>query len=359
MRVEALWKSAPKRVMTTGIGSLPHACVDSALAFAFGHSLPFLPQIPIRYPKEFMVAQALENLPGVDFEADGCGALDESAWQAGRGALEARTEKAFHNAHSRDAFAEFEPSRDVWSCWIPFLWELEERKVPFAKIQLAGPMTCQWALRLTDGSPADRKPEISNQVFRLVLATAIAMSRKLQSLGVTPLFYLDEPGFYGFSLKNPRHLLALQELRLFVQSLKNENVLVGLHCCSNTDWEALLSLPIDVLSLDTHLSLVALLSRHEAVRKFLARGARFSFGVIPTGTHSLKIHSLRPQFLFDNLLETLHKGLADEPRLVREVLRRALFTPACGLALHSVEDAEAILQHLLEVGQLSEQYVLS
>jgi hypothetical protein len=50
---------------TTGIGSLPHHNIDAALSFSFKTGIPFLPQIPIRNPWEYMIAQALENLPGL------------------------------------------------------------------------------------------------------------------------------------------------------------------------------------------------------------------------------------------------------------------------------------------------------
>ena len=118
---------------------------------------------------------------------------------------------------------------------------------------------------LTDGGFADRNPEVGTQVFRLVLARAIAMCRRVRSIGVQPILFLDEPGFYGFSPKNPRHVLALQELRVFLQTMRREQVLVGIHCCSNTDWASVLSLPLDILSIDTTLSLNLLLTQTEAV----------------------------------------------------------------------------------------------
>src|SRR5690242_12697554 len=68
---------------TTGIGSLPHHNVDAALEHSFRMGVPFLPQIPIRNPWEFMIAQALEGLPGLQVEKDGSVSLDAAVW-AGR-----------------------------------------------------------------------------------------------------------------------------------------------------------------------------------------------------------------------------------------------------------------------------------
>ncbi len=353
-----LWKAAPPGLLTTGIGSLPHAFVDAGLNFSFSLNIPFLPQVPMRNPREFMLGQAIEGMPGVIEEEAGYVTLDLAAWKKGSAALGASLESAFRQGEAKAmAFEVFEPSPEFWSCWKPFLYELEERKATIAKVQISGPMTTQWALRFTDGGFADRNPEVGTQVFRLVLARAIAMCRRVRSIGVQPILFLDEPGFYGFSPKNPRHVLALQELRVFLQTLRREQVLVGIHCCSNTDWASVLSLPLDILSIDTNLSLNLLLTQTEAVRKFIQGGGRLALGVVPTGGHAVKIRSHRPELLLEHLLETVESHLVDDSALVSQLLRAALYTPACGLALHSIADAEAILGELLEFSTLCQEYL--
>lgn len=356
MSADSLWKLAPREILTTGIGSLPHTFVDAALNFSLGLSIPFLPQVPVRNPREFMLAQALDGLPGLLDEEPGYAAVDLSKWEKGKAALKSRIESAFRSDGDGDAFESFEPSPEVWTAWRPFLHELEERHIKLAKIQIAGPITCQWALRFTDGTFADKRPDMGTQIFQLVLARAISMCRKLRSLGVQPLIYLDEPGFYGFTAKNPKHALWLQELRLFLQSLSKESAIVGIHCCTNTDWSAVLSLPIDVLSIDTGLSLNILLSQKEPLRKFLERGGRLSLGVVPTGGHSVRTLAYRPDSHFEQLLETLRSHLGDDSMLLDKICSESIYTPACGLALHSIADAEAILADLLEFGELCAQY---
>ncbi len=343
-----LWSKAPSGELTTGIGSLPHAHLDAALEFSFRAGIPFLPQLPIRNQREYMLVQAIEGLPGLIPEEGGAAQLDAEKWRAGRDALRAKTDKAFACAKENpEAFAEFEPSPEMWSCWNPFLWELGERDVKFAKIQLTGPLTCQWSLQTTDGSPVERDAEMSIQVYRLILARAVAMVRKLKLRGVTPLFFIDEPAFFVFSAQNHKHGMALQELRIFVQTLQKEEALVGLHCCSNTDWKSVLSLPLDILSIDTHLSLNSLLSEKPSVQAFLAQGGRFALGAVPTGGHSLKIHGFTPQLLADVLVSTLIGTLGEATG--KSILQEAVYTPACGLALHTVEDAELIFENTLQM----------
>lgn len=334
---------------TTGIGSLPHHNVDAALAFSFRMGIPFLPQIPIRNPWEYMIPQALEGLPGLQAERDGAVSLDFEIWKSRRENFSDRLSEAFaKSATERDAFEAFEPSAAISSCWQPFIWEASENELRAAKIQIAGPMTAQWVLKLSDGETIERHPELSTQIYRLILARALAMSRRLLEKGIQPLLYLDEPGLYALSPANPRHVLALQEMKLLVQALRKERVTVGMHCCSNTDWSAVLGLGIQVLSLDAELSLRGLLTRHgKQASEFIRSGGRLSLGVIPTARSSV-LQSLNVQHLFAGVLDHFGEAWGSDPELVRLALSRAIYTPACGLALHSVADSETVLEALME-----------
>lgn len=357
--------SRDSRARTTGIGSLPHHNADAALEFSFRMGIPFLPQIPIRNPWEFMIAQALEGLPGLQADSDGSVTLNTDIWLSRAARYSALLEQAFE---SDDVLESFEPTPSISSCWQPFVWELEERRVSLAKIQIAGPMTCQWAIKLKDssgkpvtlGAFAERHPELSTQIFRTVLARALAMSKRLKRAGIQPLLFLDEPGLYSYQGTNARHVLAVQELKVLVQTLTKQGVQVGIHCCGNTDWGMLLSLPIQFLSLDTSLSLGSLLSRGDALKRFLKNGGRLSLGVIPTGRASV-VHSIDVEALYQAMMGEFAAHLggdasgasgasapAGEKELMRKAISEAIYTPACGLALQSTAEAEAILESLTQ-----------
>jgi hypothetical protein len=328
----------------TGIGSLPHHNADSALEYSFKLTIPFLPQIPIRNPWEYMIAQALEGLPGLSLDSEGQVSLSLSIWESRASDFKQKLDKAL----SEDCYDDFEPSSAVSSCWQPFVWELEERKTPVAKIQIAGPMTSQWALRLKDGTSADHHPELSSQIYRLVLMRAIAMTRRLKSIGVAPIVFLDEPGLFGINPSQPKHMLALQELKILIQTLRKEGAEVGLHCCSDTNWKAVLSLGLQYLSIDTALSLPHLLENKAELESYLASGGKLSLGAIPTVRHNV-LQSLDADLILASLEKTLLTALPKET--VRKILSTSILTPACGLAFHTVSDAERVLDLLSELGE--------
>ena len=315
--------------LTTGIGSLPHHNVDAALDYAFRFDLPFLPQIPLRNPAEFMLPQALEGLPGLRTGNDGIPRLDLALWES--------ESPKFLEALQTIESDRWLPSSEALRCWKGFLFEIEERKTRVAKIQIAGPLTCQWSF-------AREIPELSNAIYRLVINRILGMARELRSRGVQPIVFLDEPGLYGLTLDSASHRLGLQELKLGVQMLKHEGAWVGLHCCSNTLWEEILPLDLDWLSLDCKLSLVSLLSKTAELRRFLERGGHLSLGVIPSDlTHP------EPSALALDVQSKLQQWLGSVPQVLQKVVRESLYTPACGLAFHSVAQTEAVLDELKSV----------
>jgi hypothetical protein len=333
---------------TTGIGSLPHTQAELALQMALQLDVPYLPQLPVGHPAEFMIAQALEGLPGLSFDADGTCSVEREAWAAGRADFEARLQEALERGEA----AHFLPSPEAMRALRPFLFEVEARHLPFAKVQLAGPCTVRWVTRTLEGRPAAEVPGLEEALFRLVLARAQALVQAVRATGAVPLFYVDEPGLYALDVRLPQHLVAVQELRLFVAALQREGALVGVHCCSNTAWAHLLELGLDVLSLDVRLSLDALFEHRRAVERFLAEGATLSLGMVPT--------DLASTYAVEELVESVEATLAGclGAQRARAALGRMLLTPACGLAMRSVPDAERIFHEVRQAQRLLRREVL-
>ena len=328
---------------TTEIGSLPYTQLELAVQQAFLVDIPFLPQLPLRDPAEYMVPQALDGMHGLRFDKDGNAALDLAEWR--KGWLDARLEKAIDKG---EGLASFEPRPAACAAWRPFVWEVEHRKAPFAKAHLAGPTTLRWALRSTEGAflaELTDGAEIEAQILRLVLAKALAMARRLREAGATPVIFLDEPGLVAFDKKSGRHLVALQELRVLILALQREGAHVGVHCCGNTDWASVLALPWDLVSLDARLSLSKVIETGEPFAKFVAAGGSLALGIVPTNVDPETSEARR-----EDLSAVVDRLVASVPPQLESaapgLLARSLLTPACGLALRTVQDAEAIVDRL-------------
>jgi len=321
---------------TTAIGSLPHTQGELGLQLALQLDIPFLPELPAGNPGEFMMASALEGLPGLDFDAQGMCTVDRRTWEKEGPAFGTALDKALASGE----LSAFEPSASARRAWRPFLWEVQNRRLALAKAQLAGPATVRWGTQLSTGGAVVDDAALDRQAFRLLLARCLAMVKALRAAGATPLFYLDEPGLYALDTSDGRHLLMLQELRLLVVALQREGALVGLHCCGNTAWEALLSLGLDLLSFDVRLSLDALLDVAGPLQAFLDGGGALSLGIVPTdfGEEASVAELLGATTAsFESVLGTA-RG--------HRVVERSVLTPACGLALRTVPDAEQIVEQL-------------
>ncbi len=328
---------------TTAIGSLPHHNVDSALEYSFRYSIPYLPQIPIRKPAEYMIPQALDGLPGLEVSLEGGADLNLDVWATRAREIDEALLESFSRSTDEDAFSRFEPKPHSYSCFQPFLWELQERQLKFCKMQLAGPLTTQWSVRVKGSSRGKDWTDVASQAYRLVLARSIAMVRAAKRRGMNSLFFFDEPGLYGLNPGHLRHALGLSELGVCVKTLRKEGAEVGIHCCSDTAWGALMLTEVDVLSVDVNLSLESILSTPE-LGAFIDRGGRLSFGMIP----SIKGKELTAEVIAKNFLEKLYgSGLSLEQRT--QVLTNSLLTPACGLALHTPDEVEHTLEMLGEV----------
>jgi hypothetical protein len=57
----------------------------------------------------------------------------------------------------------------------------------------------------------------------------------------------------------------------------------GIHLCGNPDWDFLLNLDLDVLSLDVYTNAEIFASYAASVRKFFDRGGVMVWGIVPTG----------------------------------------------------------------------------
>lgn len=317
--------------MTTGIGSLPHINIDSALAYSFRHDIPFLPQLPIYNKNEYMVYQALSHLPGIQKPENGISLIDLKAWAKERQSFLKRAKKAKLNSD----YSSFLPDKDAFSALQAFYFEAENKKTKLIKLQICGPFTAVQSLKLLDHSPAKDFPDLVNDILLHIELSIKALVQKFSQLDSRILFFFDEPALVIYSSYHGLQYRLFERILKGARYLQEQNIQVGLHCCANILWEQVLAYPqlFNYISFDVNASFHSLMELKEELR-YYTKQSQFSFGLIPTNWSKLNIYNEKlPDII--NCLKLKQTSTH-------------LITAACGLAHQSIEVSEEIASCLIK-----------
>ncbi len=324
----------------TGIGSVPftdpaHA---SELILKYCPAIPYVPQLTRMDFRENMFLQFCENLP--------CVRVDHE-----------KQHYFFDESMDRDkALAEF-CDYVAYECYEYFkITKEHSRGLPvmldkcrgedntFLKTQVTGPVT--YLLSLTTG---DKKSLIHDSRFAEAITIGLAMkglwqALEIKKIGKTPLLFLDEPSLWGLgSAYMPVDAVKVRSLIDCMVGYireRDENVLLGLHCCGNTDWGVLLESDLDIVSCDAHGFGDRFMLYSEQIAGFVRKGGFLALGIVPTSEYNDGI----TQGTILERLETV-LGIGEANGLEKDlVLKNSLFTPACGMGPMTEEDAEKVLE---------------
>lgn len=331
--------------LITGIGSLPHHDAQGALDLIFHYlpKAPFWPQLPKCNIREGMVAQFSENLPCLEAAADGIffNTRDQDK----------KLEVFYDRIISYDVDY-FKISPDFARGLHKFYEELEKQErikdVEYIKCHITGPFT--FCASVKDGSGV---PLLYNQVFRQAFVKGLAMKalwqiKLFRHFGKKIILFIDEPYLASFGsaytqLNREEVVEALKELTLGV---KFPDVLVGVHCCGNTDWSILTGIKtVDIISFDAFSFLDKLILYTDNLRDFLQRGGSLCWGIVPTQEFSGKE---TPEELAGKIRagwEILARKGIDEGLLASNLM----LSPACGLGSLDVGRADKILRLLSQL----------
>lgn len=294
----------------TGIGSVPDRTVEAALRRALAVELPYWPQLV---------------------------AIGASGPSEARGASSAGPPEGLRAQALAPAAADGLPVAAHARALRPWLDALEAQRPAEAKVQLAGPSS----LAAPPGAASEAGAVGEAEAIGIVASVGAALLAAVRARGVAPLLVLDEPVLPARGW--PRALAAaLERLR---PAARASGARLGLHACGALDPAAVLAAAtgasgaaeggLDDLLIDAALHLEPLLAQGPALGRFLEAGGRLGLGLVPTDR--------RPG---PELLETAEAGGAALARRLSARLgalaSRCLLSPACGLGLHSVADADTI-----------------
>ncbi len=332
--------------LATGIGSLPYKDYSEALDLVFEYcpQVPFWPQLPKKDVREGMMAQFSENLPCLKVSGDGL-------YFDGR-AQDSELERFYEQIISNN-IEHFKIGRDFAVGLHGFYQRLEKvgvKDVQFIKCHVVGPFTFAAGINDAQGVALLHDPMFMQVILKGLAMKALWQVNFFRKFAKPVIVFIDEPylGCFGSAYTALNKDDVIKGLCEFTDSLRSDDVTVGVHCCGNTDWSIFTATKgIGIINFDAFNFLDKVVLYADELKGFLARGGVLGWGIVPTQEFNFKT---TPDALMDKLLkgiDVLVKKGIDRGMLLNQLL----LTPACGLGSLDTKYAEGILQLLSKTSQ--------
>lgn len=303
---------------TTAMGILPHESVDEALKLAFSLDIPFWPQLPRVSFYEDMYVQALEHFPGTVLdEASQKVYIDTQLFYDG-------LDEFFSHEEESSWFSLSESYSRVYR---KFLAQ-DLSRYTSVHGQVISPVSLTLKIVDENGRPIVYNDDIRSIVFSFIQKRVNAQYRELVVKNEHAFVWIDDPGleFIFSAMSGYDHIKARDELLQFYDGVEGPR---GLHLCGNPDWDFLLSLGIDIISLNAW-AFGDIFVNYGKVNTFIEKGGVVSWGIVPTYQEELVKEDIgtmtaRLEMIWGPLVQ---RGLGTD-----EIAAGSLLAPAtCNLA---------------------------
>lgn len=321
----------------TGIGSVPYKDpFDVCLRIIkVCQDMPFWPQLPKLNRLEGMLNQFVEGLDFIEETPSGGLKLVDQKDRAER--LTSFYEKAMGSDLSAFGISE-QRARGLYVLTDLLTKHASSGEGLFIKGQVVGPFTLAVSVKDTEGRNALSDQEIWAAILEGIKKKALWQANMLKRTGRRPVIFFDEPSLsgYGSAFSNISQEKIVGSLGwLTAEMKKEEEVLIGIHCCGNTDWGLLLKTGVDIISFDSFGFSNSFFLYGDEIRSFLEANKMIAWGYVPT---SPEVISISLEVVAQRLRECLERVVALGFDF-QTVLDRSIFTPSCGMG--SLGDAGA------------------
>ncbi len=336
----------PGDFLTTAMAVMPHTDGDRALETALSMDIPFWPQLPNLSYYEDMYVQASENFPGIVLDLAGrklSFSMD-------------RFMETFETAlANEDNPAYFDISPGYSEVYHRFL-DLDLADRPSIRGQLEGPVSFGLNVLDQDDRPILFDDTIRPYMFEFMARRINVQLDRLTRRNPNAFMFVDEPGlqFIFSALSGYDSIRAKTDLEAFFDRIEQPR---GIHLCGNPDWDFMLSLDLDILSLDVFSNGLVFGAYAGAVKRFLEKGGVIAWGIVPTNVEPFEAESMQTlKKRLEQVWETLFNHGVDKEML----LAQGLLSPAtCCLVnpdgARTVEKAFAVVQQLSKM--LRDEYL--
>ena len=323
---------------TIGIGSVPFIEGEDGSKIFQVWDIPFWPQYPSRSLKENFVFQFLSHFPGLEVTDDNA-SFDERCYLKETPFYRQDLQKAFEEKR----FLAYEPSQDWALGYSQLKTLLEANRFPerkTVKLQVTGPDTV-WNSFFSKSVSKARAGELFDDLLMALIVSGLAQIERIHSFRRTPVIFIDEPA----RSQNTR------PLKNMVQYFRKVDALVGIHLCSNSDWNGLEEIDFDLIHFDLKLWR-GTSAENIFLDRFLKQGKWIVLGIIPTPPDK----DFQTQDFSSSLLDPM-KGLQGLGWSLDEILQHCLLAPACGAGTLTPEEDRKVTEGLLHtVERLKNSY---
>ncbi len=338
---------------TTHIGSVPHLEARSITRKLIDElDLPVWPQLPRKTFLENMYTQFSVALPGLVLDEE-----REKTYFDTNGDL-TQIITPFYERVLEDDLDYFALPERYASGFHAFCKMLADTTGEWVKGQVTGPISFGLTVTDQDLRASLYHETLSDVIVKNTVMVARWQIRELRRLRPNVILFVDEPYMASFgsafiSLSREQVMGMLDEV---FEGIHQAGALAGVHCCANTDWSVLMATQVDILNLDAYGYLNNLALYPEELARFLARGGRIAWGMVPNndainntnaGQLATELHTG-----IESLIQRASQRGIDLPA---DIDQFSLLSPSCGMGSTSVEIAEQVLETLKETAEVLRQ----
>lgn len=330
----------PGNLLTTAMAVMPHKDVNQALKTALSLDIPFWPQLPHLNYHEDMYVQASEHFPGIIVD------LENRTLRFSMEKFTNEVEMLFSHFADPDYF---DISENYSAVYHQFL-QLDLSARSAIRGQLEGPISFGFNVLDQDNRPIIFDDTVRPLMLEFMARRVNVQLDRLKKLNPNAFMFVDEPGlqFVFSAMSGYNDVAAKRDMETFFSLIDRPR---GVHLCGNPDWDFLLTLDIDVLSLDVYTNGEVFASYARSIRKFLDRGGVLIWGIVPTNFEPFQKEHLSS---LETRLKSLWKSLAQAGIDTEFLLSRSLLSPATCCLVNL--DGEATVEKAFKmVKELSEQ----
>ncbi len=304
----------PGNLQTTAMAVMPHKDIDRALNLALSLDIPFWPQLPHVSYYEDMYTQAAEHFPGILLDVEN---------RTLRFSIEKFIDEFEGTMANFDTPEYFDISKEYSEVYHRFLaMDLSDRSA--IRGQLEGPIS--FGLNVLD---QDRRPIIFDDTVRSFMFEFMSKRinvqlERLKKINPNAFMFVDEPGlqFLFSALSGYDSAKAKGDLEYFFSKVDRPR---GIHLCGNPDWDFLLDLDLDVLSMDVYQNGEIFSSYSRSIKSFLHRGGVLVWGIVPTNYEPFEAENIDT---LEARLAGIWDVLVDKGIDLEFLLSRSLISPA-------------------------------